>query len=375
MRSILTTFLLICIALGVQNCSTQPDKETSESSGSTNWEIGPFEKISSQNPVLLPIDSSTFFCPIRQENVFWESKDVFNPAALVRNDTLFLIYRAEDKVGIFAGTSRLGLAYSLDGSSFTRLPEPIFYPDNDEYKRYEWEGGAEDPRIVETEDGRYVLTYTSYDGEYARLCIAETTDLVEWKKHGPVFTKAYDGRFLDHWSKAGAIICRKEGDKFIATRINDKYWMYWGDTDLFLASSDDLANWTPVLEEDGSVKSVLKPREKMFDSRLVESGPPAFITENGIVLLYNGMNLDTGGDQELPAGTYASGQALFDANDPSKLIDRTDTYFLYPDQEYEILGQIGNVCFIEGLVNYRGSWFLYYGTADSKIAVATAKSE
>jgi predicted GH43/DUF377 family glycosyl hydrolase len=119
----------------------------------------------------------------------------------------------------------------------------------------------------------------------------------------------------------------------------------------------------------------MKPREKMFDSRLVESGPPAFITDAGILLLYNGMNLETGGDPELPAGTYASGQALFDVNDPSMLIDRSTDYFLHPDQDYEILGQIGNVCFIEGLVDYKENWYLYYGTADSKIAVATALSK
>jgi predicted GH43/DUF377 family glycosyl hydrolase len=41
-----------------------------------------------------------------------------------------------------------------------------------------------------------------------------------------------------------------------------------------------------------------------------------------------------------------------------------------PDNIYEISGQVGHVCFAEGLVNYKGKWFLYYGTADSKIAVA-----
>jgi predicted GH43/DUF377 family glycosyl hydrolase len=47
-----------------------------------------------------------------------------------------------------------------------------------------------------------------------------------------------------------------------------------------------------------------------------------------------------------------------------------DTYFMTPDKPYETTGQVNQVCFIEGLVNYKGKWFLYYGTADSKIAVA-----
>ena len=356
------------------SCSEKKDAEATEPIAAA-WQLGPFEKQNEDNPVLTPKEDTPFLCPVRNDTVYWESKDVFNPTALVRNDTLFLLYRAEDKVGKFAGTSRLGLAWSLDGTTFTRLPEPVFYPENDQYAVYEWEGGAEDPRIVETDDGRYILTYTSYDGEYARLCVAETANLFEWVKHGPVFTKAYEGRFLDHWSKAGAIVSKKEGSRFVASRINGKYWMYWGDTDLFIATSEDLLNWTPVLNEDGTLKSVMKPRPGMFDSRLVESGPAPFITQDGILLLYNGMNLAEGGDTELPEGTYASGQALFDATDPASLIDRSEEYFLYPDQEYEILGQIGNVCFIEGLVDYKGKWYLYYGTADSKIAVAAAVSE
>ncbi|WP_265200337.1 hypothetical protein [Aureitalea sp. L0-47] len=37
---------------------------------------------------------------------------------------------------------------------------------------------------------------------------------------------------------------------------------------------------------------------------------------------------------------------------------------------FEKVGEVNEVCFVEGLVNYKGKYFLYYGTADSKIAVA-----
>ncbi|MEY4930623.1 MAG: hypothetical protein RI909_1347, partial [Bacteroidota bacterium] len=153
-------------------------------------------------------------------------------------------------------------------------------------------------------------------------------------------------------------------------KINGKYWMYFGDTDLFMATSEDLIHWQPVLE-NGKLKSVLKPRPGYFDSRLVESGPYALLTDRGILLLYNGMNLDTGGDPEIAKSAYCSGQALFDANDPTKLINRLEKNFLRPDQTYEIQGQVNQVCFIEGMVPYKNKWFLYYGTADSKIGVAT----
>lgn len=293
---------------------------------------------------------------------------MFNPAAVVKNDTLFLLYRAEDVIGKYAGTSRIGLAYSLDGLHFKRYAAPVLFPDEDVMKQYEWEGGIEDPRIIEDEKGTYFLTYTAYDGKLARLCIASSVDLKHWTKLGLVL----NGKYTDTWSKSGAIIGKLVGDKVIAQKINDKYWMYFGDTDLFMATSDDLIHWQAV-EENGKLKSVIQPRKGYFDSRLVESGPAAMITQEGILLFYNGMNLDTNGDTTIAKGAYCSGQALFDVKDPSKLIARLDKNFLLPDQPYEINGQVNQVCFIEGLAAYHGKWFLYFGTADSKIAVATSE--
>ena len=145
--------------------------------------------------------------------------------------------------------------------------------------------------------------------------------------------------------------------------------MYFGDTDLFMAYSDDLIHWQPLLEQQ-KLKPVLKPRNGYFDSRLVESGPFALLTGDGIVLIYNGMNADEGGDPNLPRGAYCAGQALFDAEDPSRLIGRLERSFMKPDKDYEIEGQVNQVCFLEGMVPFKGKWFLYYGTADSRIAVA-----
>ncbi len=332
----------------------------------TTWAILPFVKIDSVNPIL-SAGSGKFTCPILKKEVSWEEKDVFNPAAVVRHDTVFLIYRAEDNIGKYAGTSRLGLATSSDGLHFTRKAEPVFYPQDDAMKIYEWEGGVEDPRIVESEEGLYIMTYTAYDGKLARLCLATSYDLLHWKKEGLVL----QGKYTDTWSKSGAIVAKQMGERIVAQKINGKYWMYFGDTDLFLATSDDLIHWQPI-EENNTIKSVLQPRKGYFDSRLVESGPYALLTEKGIVLIYNGMNLDEGGDLSIAKGAYCAGQALFDASDPTKLIDRLERNFLHPDQPYEISGQISQVCFVEGLVPFKGKWFLYFGTADSKIAVAVS---
>jgi beta-1,2-mannosidase len=340
---------------------------TATKNENTDWALLSFEKADSVNPVLLPGDN-TFMCPILGRKIKWENKDVFNPAAVVRDDKIYLVYRAEDTVGRYNGTSRLGLAVSDDGLHFTKEPTPVFYPEYDSMKIYEWEGGIEDPRIVENEKGQYMLTYTSYDGSVARLCLAISDDLRKWTKLGTVL----QGRYKNHWSKSGAIVAKRDGSRIIAQKVNGKYWMYFGDTNLFLASSDDLIHWTPA-EENNDLRPVLNPRPKMFDSRLVESGPYALVTANGILLIYNGMNLDSGGDPNLPPGAYCGGQALFDLNDPSRLINRLDQFFIKPDKPYELTGQVNHVCFLEGLAYFKKKWFLYYGTADSKIAVTVSQ--
>ncbi|MEQ1586247.1 MAG: glycoside hydrolase family 130 protein [Cyclobacteriaceae bacterium] len=357
---LLAPFLMLLV---VSACTTSEDKGAFEHD--STWAMLPFKKLNEVNPILKASDG-VFMCPILKHEVKWEEKDVFNPAVVVRNGAVYLFYRAEDTIGKYAGTSRIGLAMGADGVNFTRMREPLLFPAEDFMKVYEWEGGIEDPRIVESDMGTYIMTYTAYDGNLARLCLASSTDLLNWTKHGLVLKD----KFTDTWSKSGAIVARQQGNKVIAEKINGKFWMYFGDTDLFMATSDDLIQWQPVLDENGNLKSVLKPRPGYFDSRLVESGPYALITEKGILLLYNGMNHDTEGDPNLPKGAYCSGQALYDLNDPSKIIDRLEKYFLRPDQPYEIEGQVNQVCFIEGMVPLNGKWFLYYGTADSKIGVA-----
>jgi len=157
----------------------------------------------------------------------------------------------------------------------------------------------------------------------------------------------------------------------IATKVNGKYRMYFGDTSIFMAGSDDLIYWE-VSENEESKKriEVLCPRTGCFYSRLVEPGPFALLKDEGILLIYNGSNAANFNDPGLPKYTYAAGQALFDKNAPWKLIGRTNNYFIHPDKEYEKAGEVNEVCFVEGLVCFNGKWFLYYGTADSKIAVA-----
>jgi beta-1,2-mannosidase len=344
-----------------------------------SWTLGPFEKPGAVNPVLTPSRQSTFRSPMNDSIVRWEEYATFNPAAVVRQGRVHLLYRAEDASGdekIGGHTSRLGLAASSDGLHFTRRPAPVLYPDRDAQRPNEWPGGVEDPRIVETDDGMYVLTYTQWNRDVPRLAVATSRDLLHWQKHGPVFAGGATDKYLRTESKSGAILSRLVDDRVVATKVNGRYWMYFGVPTIRIATSDDLIRWTPLEDADGNAVSVLGPRPGYFDSWLVEPGPPALLTAQGIVLLYNAGNSGSHGDSRLPDRMYSAGQALFDAMNPIKLLDRTAEPFIRPTEPYERTGQyVQGTTFVEGLVRFSGKWFLYYGTADSRVGVAVWNPE
>src|SRR5256886_6865221 len=248
------------------------------------WMLGPFETPSLVNPVIAPSRTSQFRSPMNDSIVYWEAFATFNPAAVVRDGKVSVLYRAEDATGemkIGHHTSRIGLAESADGLRFTRRSAPVLYPDNDAQASFEWPGGVEDPRIVETEDSTYVLTYTQWNRDVPRLAVATSRHLVHWTKHGPAFARAADGKYLRVESKSGAILSRIAGDRIIATRVNRKYWMYFGVPDLLIATSDNLWDWAPLEDMDGRPIKVLSPRPGYFDSWLVEAGPPAPLPARG----------------------------------------------------------------------------------------------
>lgn len=337
-----------------------------------SWELGPFVRPDHVNPIIKPNTNAVFSDPMTGHTVEWEALHTFNPGAVLKDDKICVLYRAEDASGtmkIGGHTSRIGLAESKDGLHFVCRSAPVLFPAEDNQKSNEWAGGCEDPRVVETEHGTYVMMYTEYHREnnsrIARLGVATSRDLIHWTKHGPVFQKL-GGTFADCYCKSGAVLTRVVDGKLVAAKYHGKYWMYWGEGKIRLASSDDLINWRP-----GPV--VLKPRRNRFDSALVEAGPPAVITPKGIILIYNGRNASKNGDSAITAGEYCGGQALFDLKDPTKLLQRTGKPFYKPEAAFERTGQYSaGTTFLEGLVLFHDKWFLYYGCADSYVGVATS---
>ncbi len=294
------------------------------------------ERVSSR-PLLTPGEGFTKF-------------GLFNPAAIQMGEKTVLLFRAQDE----HHTSRIGYAESEDGLHFKVNAKAALSPE----APYEKNGGVEDPRVVEI-NGIYYLTYTAYDLHSAQLCLATSSDLLHWERKG-VIMPAYKGTWNTQWTKSGAILPQK---------MNDKWWMYYlgtrRDADgisrdyMGLASSDDLLHW-----KDATAKPVLERRPGAFDSRVMEPGPAPWLTEAGILLLYNGA------DEKL---IYSPGWVLFDRNDPGRVIARADQPFVAPTLPWEKVGNVPNVIFLEGAVRQpaisRDTFELtgYYGAADKYI--------
>ena len=365
-RALTFALFLLTAHLALAQLATDNGQQT------TPWQLGPFTRPIAA-PVISPNKTSLFDDPIRHAPVHWEALHTFNPAAIVRDGRIFVLYRAEDDTGpmqIGLHTSRLGLASSSDGITFTRQPQPVFYPAPDTQQAREWPGGVEDPRIVETADHTYVITYTQWNRVTYSIGIATSADLIHWTKFGPAFLGSKQGKYDHLQYKSGGIVTQLVGEKLIAARINGRFWMYWGEGAIHLATSPDLIHWTPVEDAAGNPVEVLTRRPGHFDSGFPEVGPPPVLTAAGIVVLYNGKNDPANGDPALGPNAYAAGQALFSATDPAHLIARTDAPSLKPEQPFEKTGQYAaGTTFAEGLVRFHNRWFLYYGCADSAVGV------
>jgi beta-1,2-mannosidase len=369
MKKNLIAFQWVAIVIIIAACN---------SSAPVNIAVNNFYK-PAENPILQADSAFIFKDPIRNETVRWQKADVFNPAAIVKDGKVMLLYRCEDNPAAMLGgrTSRLGLAESEDGIHFKKMAEPVLFPANDPFNQYEYPGGCEDPRLVQTEDGLYVVAYTGWNNKVARLCIAFSKDLFHWEKKGPAFLKAYNGKYADTWSKSASMVTKLVNGKQVLAKINGKYWMYWGEKFVNLAWSENLYDWHPSLNDKAELKAVIAPRPGKFDSDLTECGPPAIFTGKGVVLLYNGKNAtDEKADPMLPKGTYAVGQVIFDKNNLEKVVERSDTCFLKPSLPHEVTGQYkAGTTFAEGLVLFRDKWYLYYGTADSFVGLAITDNQ
>ena len=292
------------------------------------------------NPILKP----------KTEND-WENKAVFNPAAIELNKTVYLFYRAMGA----DNTSVIGCAKSKDGFKIDeRLAVPIYVPRADfEMKKVPGgNSGCEDPRVTFF-NGRIYMCYTAYNGiEPPRVAITSI-------KEKDFLAKRFN------WEWPVLITPDRVDDKdtcLFPEKIKGKYFL------LHRVSHHICGDYVSSLdfqkEKIDSCLQLLGPRKGMWDSKKVGIAGPPFKTKKGWVLLYHGISEN---------GFYHTGAALLDLKEPTKILARTVAPILSPETDYEKVGQVGNVVFPCGTVIRRGTIYIYYGGADSVIAVATLK--
>jgi predicted GH43/DUF377 family glycosyl hydrolase len=296
------------------------------------------------NPILSPTDN------------WWETKSVFNPGAIKKDNKIILLYRAIGNDGI----SRFGYAETSDGFHITRRDkEPILEPPvDDQYERL----GIEDPRITKLL-GKYYIAYTcasvyaakhisplraklkahSNDAPWrVRAALLKSDDLVTFKR-----------------------LCRIIGDVddkdivLFPEKIDGKYMLldriY---PNITIASSTDLKNWSER-------KVVMTPRNE-WEAERVGAGTVPIKTKKGWLIFYHAASHDH---------IYRLGFAYLDLTDPTKVLYRHPEPIFEPEENYEKVGRVANVVFTCGAVLHNGKYFIYYGAADQVIGVATIDRE
>lgn len=270
----------------------------------------------------------------------YEKDATYNPCAILHENKIYLIYRAEDKQK--NAVSQLCLAISNNGYNFKKYKEnPIIRPTLPEEKR-----GCEDPRITKIKDTFY-LTYTAYDGMFP-------------ERSENIYTALAISKDLIHWEKQGIILKDIKAAAIFPVKINKKYFMFIGGKNIRIATSTNLINWN--LEK----KPILDIRKGKFDNKYVEAGPSPFLYKDKLVLFFN---------TAYENFAFHPSLALLDKNNPAKILYRADKPIMTPTEDYELKGKVPNVIFGCGFVEFKETYFYYYGAADKYIAVATIKKE
>jgi beta-1,2-mannobiose phosphorylase / 1,2-beta-oligomannan phosphorylase len=315
---------------------------------------------------------------LKKTSLGFEVEGVLNPATIKENETIHLFYRAVAKhnyssIGYCTLITPLIVGHRMD--------TPILFP------QFEYEmHGVEDPRITKIEDTFY-LTYTAYDGINALGCLATSKDLIQWEKLGIIVPQmAYkefnrlagtknalnekylryngDGGMLEKkgrkvfiWDKNVIFFPRKIKGKlcflhrikpdiqFVCinnlAELNTDFWQNY-----FLHFEDNIV-LTPKLEHEASY---------------IGGGCPPIETAHGWLLIYHGVQ-DT-----VDGFVYSACAALLDIDNPIKEIARLPYPLFKPEEEWELKGEVNNVCFPTGAIVLEDTLYIYYGAADEQIA-------
>jgi predicted GH43/DUF377 family glycosyl hydrolase len=275
--------------------------------------------------------------PILKPNPFneWESLNVFNCGVVHHNGLFHMFYRAQGLDYV----SRIGYAVSTDGVHFNRLGQPVLSPQD------EWETrGVEDPRITYLADeGRFIMAYIAYSPLGITPMFAQSTNLFTWERIGPL-VRGEDNK--DH-----ALFPRQIGGRYVSFHRRPP--------SIWVAYSENLREW-------GDFQAVMDPRPENWDCKRVGTGGVPIETEHGWLMLYHAYDYDH---------VYRFGAALLDLDDPTQVIHRPKEPILWPEELWELRGDVSNVVFSAANPVVDGTVYVYYGGGDHVIGLATCQLE
>jgi len=296
------------------------------------------------NPILLPDPVSD-----------WECYNVFNPSVIYHNGLFHMHYRAQGLDWI----SRIGYAVSEDGVHWNRMRRPVLEPVDGADSR-----GVEDPRVTEI-DGVFYMTYTAYGRTYTAYG-REFQDLGFGKPDRsilPILPMIARSRNLIAWERLGSI-ARGEDNKdhvLFPRRTGGRYAAFHRRRPgVWLAYSDDLLTWR---EKD--MTTIFDPRpDNVWDSQKVGANGAPIETEHGWLMLYHGTDEDN---------VYRFGVCLLDLDDPRQVLCRPRAPIFWPQELWELRGDVPNVVFSCANPVVSGTVYVYYGGGDHVIGLATCR--
>lgn len=270
---------------------------------------------------------------------------VFNPAAtLLPDGTTLLLCRVEDS----RGHSHLSVARSANGVDGWQIdPQPTMPADPENHPEELW--GIEDPRITYVPElSQYAIVYTAYTRDGPGVALALTRDFQKFERFGLIMPpEDKDAALLPHRIGGNwALIHRPVS----APRAH-----------MWISYSPDLRHW-------GSHKLILEARRgAWWDANKIGLSPPPIETPQGWLVIYHGVRMTAAGC------IYRLGLALFDSDQPERLLKRGDEWVFGPEEPYEQRGDVGNVVFPCGytIAEDGDTIRIYYGAADTSIGLAT----
>lgn len=317
---------------------------------------------------------------LRKTELSFESEGVLNPGVIQENGTIHLFYRAVAK-GNFSSIGYCVLSDPLTIES--RSDSPIIIPEF-EYEKH----GIEDPRIVKIDDLFY-LTYTSYDSINALGTLATSKDLKSWNHIGVIVPKIPYEKFkyllesenlipekyrrynefqVSHTDNHPIFLWDKNLI-FFPRKINGKfYFIHRIRPDIQIVSIENIKDLSSDFWEDyfSHFKNHILLRPKYdHEASYIGGGCPPIETEYGWLMIYHGVHDTVNGY------VYNACVALLDLENPEKEISRLPYPLFKPEKEWEIKGEVNNVCFPTGAIVEKDTLYIYYGAADERIAVAS----